>query len=462
MVTQRLERMVAQVRRWREGTDTDPLPVAPTLSDADKKRLRRLIDDCIEGKGGELAARRRASAIAATFLTLDETGRRAFFEMLANEYDHDDEAVDRAIDRLVRTKDSDERRDAEHELSQVLRPRRELLLTRFIGLEDGLPFLVNLREELRAHRRHDAGIATVDAELRRLLTAWFDLAMLKLEQIDWDSPAALLEKLIEYEAVHAIESWDDMKGRLGVGRRCYGFFHPLMPGEPLIFVEVALTQGIARELGPLLDHDAPRRSATEADTAIFYSISNCQRGLAGVSLGDFLIKRVVEDLGADLPELRQFATLSPIPGFRAWLLGALDRPGLLDDHEQLLLSPQAPEAATEALRAIVTTETAPPATMLEPLKPLFLRLAAHYLVNERRDQRALDPVAHFHLSNGARVEQLNWLANLTDVGWDRGLGLMVNYRYVLNRIEANHDRYVNEGTIEMTDEVKRLANGGAT
>ncbi len=340
MVARRLERMVRQVRRWRSSDGSTPIPVDPTLGEADRRRLCRLIDDCIDAKGGELAARRRASAIAATFLTLDDLGRRRFFLTLAHDYDHDDAAVDTAVDALVRSRDPEDRRDAERRLAHALTPSRERLLQRFIGLEDGLSFVVDLREELRSHREGDPALTALDQELRHLLTDWFHLGILQLESITWDSPAALLEKLIEYEAVHEITSWADMKGRLGRGRRCYGFFHPLMPGEPLIFVEVAMTTDIAADLGPLLDHDADRIASQDAETANFYSISNCQRGLAGVPLGDMLIKQVAERLQADLPNLRRFATLSPIPGFRDWLIDALDdgAPAVLTEAEAELLA----------------------------------------------------------------------------------------------------------------------------
>lgn len=457
MVSRRLDRMVAQVRRWRSGVDTDPLAVDPELSESDRRRLRRLIDECIDGKGGELAARRRASSIAATFLVLDDEGRRGFFRLLADEYDHDDAEVDRAIDAVVRAHDPDDRRRTEKNLRDALRPRRERLFRRFIGLEGGLPFLVDLREELLVHRKADAAMASVDDELRALLEAWFDLAMLQLEQLDWNSPAALLEKLIEYEAVHAIESWDDLKGRLGPGRRCYAFLHPLMPGEPLIFVEVALTRGIAGDLTELLDHEADRIGGHAADTAIFYSISNCHRGLAGVSLGDFLIKKVVEQLQSEFPDLKVFATLSPIPGFRQWLTTALDRSELLNDDERMILAPDEPDAAVQALRAVLDSDRPPPRADFDPIRPVLERLAARYLVREHRGQRAADPVAHFHLSNGARVERLNWMANPGPTGWDRGLGMMVNYRYDLRTLEANHDDYIMNGTIAASDPMAKRA-----
>lgn len=453
--------MLRQVRRWRGSTPSERLSLDAALPDNDIKKLRRTIDDCIEGRGGEVAARRRATAIGAAFSDLDPVGRRRFFDLLANEYDHEDDEVDLAISKVVQATEPDQRRRAERELLQTLQPRRERLLRRFVGIDGGLPFLIDLREELLPHRKATGSLGAVDEDLRNILTSWFDVALLRLERIEWSSAASTLEKLIEYEAVHAIESWEDLKGRLGPDRRCYGYFHPSMPGEPIIFVEVALTKGIARDLPPLLDHDdADRLESTDADTAIFYSISNCHQGLAGVSLGDLLIKRVVEELSATLPNLTTFSTLSPIPGFRTWLQQQVDddtaHEELLIEEERTSIAPDDPARAIERLASLATAASPPSAETLEPFRPALLRLAARYLTVERRGSRALDPVANFHLSNGSRVEQINWRANPGLAGWERGMGMMVNYRYVPDSIESNHDKYVMDGSIETASEVERL------
>lgn len=462
MVAQRLERMVGRVRKWRSTSSADPLTapirVAPDLPSADVGQLRQVIDDCLTARGGEIAARRRATAIGATFLTLNEQGRHNFFRLLADEYDHDDAEVDAAIQGVLSSNDLDSRRGAEEVLAHSLRPKRDHLLRRFVGLEGGLPFLVDLREELLVHRRSDGAMTAVDNDLRAILEAWFDLALLRLERLTWqETPAALLEKLIEYEAVHTIESWDDLRGRLATDRRCYGFMHSMMPGEPLIFVEVALTKGIATSLEPLLDHEAERSDPADADTAIFYSISNCHRGLAGVSLGDLLIKRVVQQLTAELPNLTNFATLSPIPGFRNWLIRSLaENHELLTPDEVALISEDSPALARSILRDLVSCAVLPPKSSLAPLQPVLLRLAAVYLARTTRGARAFDPVAHFHLSNGARIERLNWWANPSQTGWERGLCIMVNYRYVLKDIESDHDAYIGTGQIKTSDDVGKL------
>jgi malonyl-CoA decarboxylase len=293
-----------------------------------------------------------------------------------------------------------------------------------------------------------------------LLSTWFDIGFLDLRRITWGAPAALLEKLINYEAVHEIRSWEDMKNRLDSDRRCFAFFHPRMPDEPLIFVEVALVDGMADNVAVLLDEAAPLVDpAHNANTAIFYSISNAQRGLAGISFGGFLIKRVADLLASELPGLKTFATLSPIPGFRRWLDAKLDA------GEPLLLPAEARKLAeatkigndTESLRSVLNADWAGEPALAEALQPPLVRLCARYLVNEKgRGDRALDPVAHFHLTNGARVERINWLGDTGERGMRASAGLMVNYLYELGRIEENHERYTGEGGVTASSAVTRL------
>ena len=463
MVSQ-VERMLRRVRRWRDGEDSTVLG-DPSLGQSDQRHPRRLIDDCLARKGGEVAARRRAGTVGEIFSTLDEDGRARFFEILANDYDVDRARIDRAVDAMIRRRggaDPHDRTGNETELREALVPRRDGLLRRLAGLDGGLGFLIDLREDLLEIRGNDPALRALDADLRSILEQWFDVSLLQLIEITWNSPAALLEKLIEYEAVHEIESWDDLRGRLGPARRCFAFVHPVMPDEPLIFVEVALTKDISTSLAPLLDHGQSRIDAAEADTAIFYSISNCHRGLAGVSLGDFLIKRVVTRLRADLVKVERFATLSPIPGFRQWLEGHLDDDDLVTDDEARHLLDTAEGADTDPseVRALLRAVVDSPAWLddlglAERIRPVLLRLVARYLLEERRGERAADPVAHFHLSNGARVEQLNWRANTNHRGWERGLGMMVNYRYVLDDIESNHDTYIGGGQIPAIDRIRK-------
>ena len=280
-------------------------------------------------------------------------------------------------------------------LRRALEPPRLRLLTQFTTIPDGRKFLVDLRAFLLKVRRDDKLLAALEADLRGLLAAWFDIGFLELQRIDWNSPAALLEKLVGYEAVHEIRSWRDLKNRLDSDRRCYAFFHPRMPGEPLIFVEVALVKGLAGSVQGLLDEKAPLLDPREADTAIFYSISNCQQGLAGISFGNFLIKRVVEELSGEFRNLKTFATLSPIPGFRAWLDEKLaaDQPALLSDEEAA--EPRIGDAgavgrARRWRRILAKRGWWREAGLRKTAEPVLLRLCARYLLvgGERRQAGA--------------------------------------------------------------------------
>src|SRR5579875_2612247 len=249
---------------------------------------------CLQARGGEISARNRAAKLAQTYLGLDAAGRRAFLQDLAS-FDSDPVAIARAYQSVQDATDEAERTRAVVSLRRALEPPRVRLLTQFTTIPDGMKFLVDMRATLLAATREEKLLQALENDLRGLLANWFDVGFLELARIDWSSPASLLERLVGYEAVHHIRSWRDLKNRLDSDRRCYAFFHPRMPQEPLIFVEVALVQGLAGSVQRLLDEKAPLLDPREADTAIFYSISNCQRGLSGISFGNFLIKRVVEE-----------------------------------------------------------------------------------------------------------------------------------------------------------------------
>src|SRR5438874_6049348 len=274
---------------------------------------------CLDGRGGEVTARARAAELGRTYLALNPGGRERFLRLLASEFDTDHDAVDRCCAGLAAVDTTAERIAAERALRAALLPPRVTLLRQFNALPEGVKFLVDRRAELIAIANGDFVLRGLADDLRDLLANWFDIGFLELQRITWDAPASLLEKLMAYEAVHEIRGWTELKNRLEADRRCFAFFHPRMPDERLIFVEVALVTGMTGDIHALLDEAAPITDPHLADTAIFYSISNCQAGLAGISFGDFLIKRVVDALAIELPGLKVFATLSPVPGFRAWL-----------------------------------------------------------------------------------------------------------------------------------------------
>jgi malonyl-CoA decarboxylase len=436
----------------------------PDLPGEDASRLHQQMLSCLDGRAGGVTSRARAAELGRTYLALDPAGRERFLKLLAREFDVDHDEIKRRCAALVEAAEPAERAVQERVLRDALEPPRITLLRQFNALPDGVKFLVDRRAELIGLGRRDELLAGLEEDLKRLLANWFDIGFLELKRITWESPAALLEKLMVYEAVHEIRGWTDLKNRLDTDRRCFAFFHPRMPDEPLIFVEVALVSGMAGNIHALLDESAPIDDPQAADAAIFYSISNCQRGLAGISFGDFLIKRVVDALAIELPRIKIFATLSPVPGFRAWLEreARLGPDRLLLPAERTAIEALGEEAPQGDLVALLDHEgwhhdPRIAGTLRDPL----LRLCARYLLRERAASgRALDPVAHFHLSNGARVEQLNWLGDVSVKGLQQSAGIMVNYLYRLGEIEANHEAYRGEGRVAASPALRSLARAG--
>jgi malonyl-CoA decarboxylase len=432
----------------------------PDLPEDDAQRLRQQMQSCLDGAGGEVGARARAAELGRTFLALNEAGRARFLHVLAEEFGVDHAAVDRCCAPLAAAKTPAERAAAQQAMRAALTPPRLRLLRQFNALPEGVKFLVDRRAELIALAADgDLAMRSLADDLRELLADWFDIGFLELRRISWESSAALLEKLIAYEAVHEIQGWTDLKNRLEADRRCFAFFHPRMPDEPLIFVEVALVKGMAGNIHALLDEAAPHGDPTAADSAIFYSISNCQRGLNGISFGDFLIKRVVDALTGELPRLKIFATLSPVPGFRAWLARQGKRPDLLLPAEAKALTALAGNGAHEPdlLHLLERSDWHAAPALCEALREPLTRLCAQYLLLEKgRSGRAADPVAHFHLTNGARVERLNWQGDLSEKGLQQSAGIMVNYLYRLDHIDANHEAYRGEGKVAASSAVRHL------
>jgi malonyl-CoA decarboxylase len=459
-----IDRTVNNLRSaWRDVAESARnvigVPVRPELSSDDTERLRERMRNCLEGRGGEVSARARAADLGHTYLALNATGRERFLRLLAEGFDVDRAAVDSTAARLAGASGA-ERLRAERALRHALEAPRVKLLTQFNGLPEGVKFLVDMRAELMALSRDDVVLSGLEQDLKALLAHWFDIGFLELRRITWEAPAALLEKLIVYEAVHEIRGWTDLKNRLEADRRCFAFFHPRMPDEPLIFVEVALTRGIADSIHPLLDESAPLGDPMSADTAIFYSISNCQKGLAGISFGNFLIKRVVDSLAAELPRLKIFATLSPSPGFRNWLdeLLAAGENGVLSVAEQRAIDALPNGSGASGLRQLLASpgwhESEP---IMRVLRAPLLRLCARFLMLEKTASgRARDPVAHFHLSNGARLERVNWAADLSPKGLQQSAGIMMNYLYRLSEIESNHEAYTAEGMIAASTAIRTL------
>jgi malonyl-CoA decarboxylase len=446
---------------WRElsGAET-PLAGKTDLGRRERDDLQRRMSACLNGRGGEVSARQRAAGLGQIYLDLGRAGRLEFLRVLAANFGPDSKAVDAAVDAYQAAEDEAARRTAQDMLRRALTAPRVELLTQFNALPQGVKFLVDMRADVLGFLKQAPELAPLERDLKGLLRSWFDVGFLEMQSINWQSPAALLEKLIEYEAVHEIRSWKDLHNRLAADRRLYAFFHPNMPMEPLIFVEVALVRGLADDVQALLDESAPTADPRRQDTAIFYSISNTQNGLRGISLGNFLIKRVVDDLRHELPNLKTFSTLSPIPGFRKWMEQTIAEgsPKVLtaEDRKRLKQATGRTVAKGHLPKLVAETAWADDPELAEALREPLMRLCARYLVREKKGDKPRDPVARFHLSNGAQVERINWMGDVSEKGLQQSCGMMVNYLYKLSDIERNHERFAEEGHIAVSAQVKGL------
>ena len=427
----------------------------PEAATSPFERSRELASALLSERGeasGAAIARELQSALRG----LEADDRLAFYRFLTGNFLPAEARLRAAAEAYL----ADPTPERATEVSEAAEPTRQELLRRMNMSPGGTASLVAMRRDLLGHLRDDPSLKPLDYDLRHLLGSWFNRGFLELRRIDWQTPAAVLDKIIAYEAVHEIQGWEDLRRRLAADRRCFGFFHPALPGEPLIFVEVALTQGLAASVQPLLaregDEAAERARERAADTAIFYSISNCQDGLRGISFGNFLIKQVVEELKAELPGLLRFSTLSPVPGFRRWLerrLMAEDAANMLREDEMADLRLAAAERIEEGdpaalLRGLLGTERWwENQQVADALRLPLTRLCATYLTTpvESRGARGkapADPVARFHLGNGARLERVNWLGNTAPRGIEESYGIMVNYLYDPDQIEASHEAFV--------------------
>lgn len=405
----------------------------------DASELIGLCEALLSGRG-EASGIALARELLDRYRNLDEAGRLSFFQTLARDYGPDRERLAQAIEAW-QAQASDEDASDLHFASE---PRRQELVRRLNRAPGGTSELVAMRADLLQLMNGHRDLAALDRDVVHLLSSWFNRGFLVLRRIDWQTPANILEQIIRYEAVHEIRDWDDLRRRIDpVDRRCYAFFHPALVDDPLIFVEVALTEQIPAAIAPLLAKDRALVPIERARTAVFYSISNTQRGLGGISFGSFLIKQVVEELRRELPKLENFVTLSPVPGFVQWLKQASDVP-VTDEERALLANLDKPDWFEDA-------ELAP------KLRAVLEPLAAHYFLKARTPKgRLIDSVARFHLGNGARLERIDWLGDLSPKGLRESAGIMVNYLYRLEDIEKNHEAYANQGEVIASSAVKKL------
>jgi malonyl-CoA decarboxylase len=410
---------------------------------------------------GEASQTAIAHEIINSYSKMDSDQRIGFFKMLSREFSADEAAIRRAAADYERTPGT----DTLVALSAAVEAPRQELIRRINTAPGGTESLVGLRGHLLEAPPSVGDFDGLDADLKHLFRSWFNRGFLRLERISWQTSALVLEKLIRYESVHEINGWPDLRRRLEADRRCFAFFHPALTNEPIIFVEVALSHGLTGDLEPLLDVNAPVLPTDRADTAMFYSINNCLRGLRNVPLGNFLIKQVVAELAAEFPNVKTYSTLSPLPRFSRALRDAKNEQGftpdrlsrLLGDYRRDLTATAARRDPVEAFFHLLEE----PVTYREVLSAPLQRLALAYLTKARLDGKLHDPVATFHLSNGARLERINAFGNLRPYGLEASFGLTVNYRYLPAELEENHERFVRAGKIpvssDLVQEYKKVA-----
>jgi malonyl-CoA decarboxylase len=437
--------------------------LASTLKNKDEalsprllRRTLRELHDVVDGQISEAEGGLKAQRLTVWYSIATLAQRRDFWLLMSEQFTANPETMRRAqVDFTLAVGTADEAAAEVLYRRATVSPRRRLL-QRFSAFSEGIRFLVDMRAELLPQLKADKRLKALDVEMEYMFSTWFDVGFLELKRISWDSPASLIEKLIKYEAVHDIKSWADVKNRLDSDRRCYGFFHPRLPSEPLIFVEVALIDDISQSITPLLDEAADAVDVHKATTAIFYSISNTQQGLKGVSFGDSLIKKVVETLKAEFPRLKTFATLSPIPGFRPWFnKNAADMLALMDDKSRDALGAALGSQPASAAQLMTAADASLELDPKSPVRKFLLQCAAHYLSQEMLSGKPVDPVARFHLGNGARIERLNWAGDPSVKGMKQSYGMMVNYLYDLKRLDK-HRTQMAQKTIPVSSAIEAL------
>ena len=439
------ERLGATLRQKEEA-------LSPRVLRRTLQELKAIVDPQVsEVEGG-----RRAKGVAGWYANATPEQRRDMWLLMSEQFVADTQKTKLAQAQFAASVGTPDEAVAEVRYRRATVSPRRRLLQRFSAFPDGIRFLVDLRADMLPQLKTDKRLAALDVEMEYMFSTWFDVGFLDLRRISWDSPASLIEKLIKYEAVHDIKGWSDVKNRLDSDRRCYGFFHPRLPDDPLIFVEVALMDDIADCITPLLDESADAADLNKATTAIFYSISNTQGGLRGVSFGDSLIKRVVETLKDEFPKLKVFATLSPIPGFRSWLgKNAAAMLEKLDDKTRSALGRAIGFEPPTAGHFLSAADNAMALSEKSPVRLMLMRCAAHYLGQSMDEDKPMDSVARFHLGNGARVERLNWAGDPSSKGVKQSYGLMVNYLYDLRRLDK-HRALLAQGKIPVASGIEDL------
>jgi malonyl-CoA decarboxylase len=420
------------------------LSFGPRNDNEDPLGTMDMLCETLLSSRGEASGMALANDILSAWQRLDASQQKAFMQLLITRFGPKTDRLEKAIDDYR----NDPNPKALLELHFASEPRRQELIRRFNLAPNGVASLVRMREALLAMKSSDADLEAVDADFAHLFGSWFNRGFLMLRSINWATPANILEKIIRYEAVHHIGSWDELRLRLAPDdRRCFAFFHPQLVDDPLIFVEVALTQEIPSNIGGLLREERAEIHAKDATTAVFYSISNCQDGLRGISFGNFLIKQVVQDLRRDLPKLETFVTLSPVPGFAAWL-----------NQERQSESSEALSAADKSkLEALDRLEWWNDEALCEQIRPVMTTAAAWYFMKARnKNAKIIDPVARFHLGNGARLERINFLADRSGRALKQSYGLMVNYLYKLDDIETNHEAFAARNEVVAAQAIRKL------
>jgi malonyl-CoA decarboxylase len=416
--------------------------VEQSAGDADAARRALKLCHALVSEQGDVFAERLARETWTAYESLSGVSLSTFFDFLTRGFSPDQDLVVRRADAYRQDPSS----FTLSELQRAVEPPRQELFRRLNLASGGTASLIEMRRRILCGLTEHPAWADIEADLAHLLRSWFNGGFLEFRRIDWSSSAAVLEKLIKYEAVHRIRDWRALRRRLENDRRCFGFFHPSLPDEPLVFTELALTDGLSARVQPLLDPDTPILDPQTCNCAVFYSISNCHEGLRGVSFGNALIRRAIDHLRSEFPRLKTLATLSPVPGFREWLV-SVARDGNRD--------------VADLIARLSDTRWIGNSALSVDLGRALVPLCASYLLDAKRGQQPADPVARFHLRNGARLERLNWLGDTSEAGLDRSLGMTANYRYRLADIERNRRAYVTEWKVMASPRVHKLSESAA-